>query len=396
MELLRALGSGVYETAHMTFLLLIAVQFFHAGPLEKSMLSIGMPLGLLASPMVLALIQLLNLPAARGAAYITIISVVGMSVAAVAETLLVYVAGCMVAAFCAAASIPLITQIYQDNYPKARRGSLFSRTVMVRVSTAAGFAWLAGNYLAGDLGDYPKLMLVFASALALVAFSLWRIPSMRLKRTASRNPLNALRHVKRDAVFRRALISFMFMGFANLMMLPLRVDYIANPVYGHAYSPEMVAILTGMTTSVAHLLLSWFWGRLFDRLNFFLLRILLNLVFVAAIASYFLIGSLPGFFLGSALFGAAMAGGNVAWSLYVTKLAPPGLVAEYMAAHTFTTGLRGVAAPITAFYVVTLIPVSSLAWVAILLIGVACLILLPEVQTFYRRRPATPLPNSMD
>ncbi|NDF01570.1 MAG: hypothetical protein EB034_25395, partial [Verrucomicrobia bacterium] len=48
--------------------------------------------------------------------------------------------------------------------------------------------------------------------------------------------------------------------------------------------------------------------------------------------------------LGAVIFGVSNAGGDVAWSLWVTKFAPPERVADYMSVHTFFTGVRGVAA----------------------------------------------------
>ena len=41
--------------------------------------------------------------------------------------------------------------------------------------------------------------------------------------------MRALGYAKQDRLFRRVLISWMLLGFGNLMMLPLRVEYLANP-----------------------------------------------------------------------------------------------------------------------------------------------------------------------
>ena len=53
-----------------------------------------------------------------------------------------------------------------------------------------------------------------------------------------------------------------------------------------------------------------------------------------------------------AIFGVANAGGQVTWSLWVTKLAPDHAVAEYMSVHTFFTGVRGILSPFLAFYLI--------------------------------------------
>ena len=77
------------------------------------------------------------------------------------------------------------------------------------------------------------------------------------------------------------------MGFANLMMLPLRVEYLANERYGLALSTSTIALLTGVIPNLARLVVSPLWGRLFDQINFFLLRIILNLGFALGILTFF-------------------------------------------------------------------------------------------------------------
>src|SRR3954470_4569327 len=52
----RAISSGVMETAGSTFLLLIAVRWFHAGAVSKGMIAAGNSLGLLLSPVLVTFI----------------------------------------------------------------------------------------------------------------------------------------------------------------------------------------------------------------------------------------------------------------------------------------------------------------------------------------------------
>ncbi len=50
------------------------------------------------------------------------------------------------------------------------------------------------------------------------------------------------------------------------------------------------------------------------------------------------------------LLGMAMGGGNLSWNLWVTKFATQDRTAAYMSVHTFTTGIRGFAAPFLGFF----------------------------------------------
>jgi hypothetical protein len=79
------------------------------------------------------------------------------------------------------------------------------------------------------------------------------------------------------------------------------------------------------------------------------------------------------------IFGLSNSGGDVAWNLWVTKFAPPGLVPDYMAVHTFFTGLRGLAAPIVAFALLDILPLTTLMWIS------AGLMFLATVQLFFIR-----------
>ncbi len=179
------------------------------------------------------------------------------------------------------------------------------------------------------------------------------------------------------------------MGTANLMMLPLRVEYLANPKYGVNLSVMEVAFLTGVVPNVARLALSPVWGWLFDRMNFFLLRAALNVGFAIGIVSFFTSDSLTGLLAGGIVFGASNAGGDIAWSLWVTKFAPSERVADYMSVHTFFTGVRGVAAPLAAFQLIGHYSVGVMGAFCAGLIFVSILFLLPEMRMGKGRpRPA--------
>jgi len=200
--------------------------------------------------------------------------------------------------------------------------------------------------------------------------------------------------VAHDRVFRATLVAWMFMGFANLMMLPLRVEYLANPKYGLVLSASAIDLLTGVVPNVARLVLSPVWGWVFDRANFFLLRMDLNLGFALGILSFFTSGSTTALVHGAVAFGVSSAGGDVAWALWVTKIAPPDRVADYMSVHTFFTGLRGLVAPMVGFALAERYSLAAMGYLAAACILAATLMLWPEARrgtlTRPRAAPVTP------
>src|SRR5688572_10215363 len=137
----------------------------------------------------------------------------------------------MLAMAAGASAIPLFTHIYQENYPEKQRGRLFSRTVMIRIATTAAFSYVAGYALSTYFEYFRLLLVVFAVAMAFGGLCLARVPSHPIHDDGGAHPFRAMRFVRDDQIFRRTLICWMLMGFANLMMLPLRVEYLANPKY---------------------------------------------------------------------------------------------------------------------------------------------------------------------
>jgi len=390
-ELRRAVAAGIIETAAGTFLLLIAVRHFQAGATLKAFIAMGNAGGLIATPLVVYLISLLGTRANIAAAWLTFVAGLMFTIAAAIPNQYVFAFASLLGLVSVASAVPLFTQIYQDNYPEHERGKLFSKVMFVRIFSAATFAYLAGWALDGHLQYYQLLMAVFALAFFYSAHCLRRVPSSPLATEESRNPLAALRFVRDDKTFRMALIAWMLVGLANLIMLPLRIEYLGNEKYGvllhgEPLSAEFIAILTGVIPNVARLLMSPLWGRLFDKVNFFALRICINIGFAVAIVTFFTGNSLVGLIAGAIIFGISNAGGDVAWSLWVTKVAPPHRVAHYMSVHTFLTGLRGIAAPFIAFYMLNTLTLLQMGLLTSALIVLACLVLIPEIKIYAHRK----------
>jgi len=378
----RALASGILESAAATFLLLIAVRWFHAGAMAKALVAGGGSFGLMLGPWLVS--------------RVAVVGAIGFLLMALVPVLPVFVIGAVITMAASSAAVPLMTQIYQENYPERERGKLFSRTFMIRIATAAAFSEIAGRSLSGHLDQFRWLLLVFAGAFALTSYSVAHIPSRPLSVSGGTHPFRAMRFVRDDALFRRTLVMWMLMGFANLMILPLRVEYLANPRYGVTWNglvltTAQIALLVGVIPNLARLVMSPIWGRLFDRMNFFVLRIVLNCGFALGMLSFFGGSSLTWLIIGAIIYGVSNAGGDVAWGLWVTKFAPPDRVADYMSVHTFFTGLRGVIAPVVAFQLVAHWSVAAISWLGAGLIVLATLLLIPELKSGREARPGAAL-----
>ena len=389
----RAVFTGILETGQATFLLLIAVRWFHAGPTEKGLLVAGQSIGLICGPLVVNLTQRFRWPVAHAAAGMVALGALGMGLALAVPDLHAFIAGSMLATFAMAAIVPLMTQVFHENYPAATRGALFSRAFMVRIAFAVVFSQFGGWLLTGNIEQYRWLLAAFAISLVAVCYCLTRIPSDPLAATESSHPLRALRHVRDDRLFRQVLISWMLMGFGNLITLPLRIEYLANPAHGVSMTNGQIAFVTGVVPNLARLIVTPLCGMAFDRMNFFTMRAMLNLGFAVSILAFFTSNTMPGLILGAIIFGISVAGGDVAWSLWVTKLAPSNRVADYMSIHASLTGVRGIIAPLVAFHAIAHYSLVTVGWFCVVLVLLGSAMLLPEI---FASRPLQPAAGPME
>jgi MFS family permease len=318
----------------------------------------------------------------------------GFLAAALLPYLPVFIIGSLLGLVCGASAIPLFTQMYQENYPHWERGKLFSRTISIRILSVIVSSYLGGLFLQHYLQLYQIMMLVFAGALFASAYCLSRCPSQPLKAEGHHQTFKGLHYLRDDPLFRLTLMSWMLMGVANLMMVQMRVVFLADERFGESHDATTIAFVTGVIPNAARLLLSTVWGKLFDRMNFFAMRIVLNIGFAIGGLVFFTGRDMTGLILGALVFGVANAGGDIAWSLWVTKLAPSDRVAEYMSVHTFFTGVRGTLAPHMAFFFVNTYSFQALSYTCAALIIFASMMLVPEMRAA-KDRPLMP-PDESD
>jgi hypothetical protein len=285
-----------------------------------------------------------------------------------------------------ATASPLLTSILNNNYPPHKRGQLYAQNQAIRIATSILFGGLAGWFISGAIELYWVLIIVFGGALAWASYTFSQIPGDN--ESASPTSLfSCFRYLATDSLLRNTTISWMLLGFGNLMMLPLRVEYLANPRYGLNLSELEIALFVSILPNVARLGGTRVWGRLFDSMNFFTLRMVLNLSFLTGIISFFLTDAPIALGISALIFGFSTSGGDVAWTLWVTKFAPADKVADYMTVHTFFTGIRGLLAPFTAFTLLGVLSIQSLSVISAGLILTATLLLFSIREGAKNRTP---------
>jgi Na+/melibiose symporter-like transporter len=260
--------------------------------------------------------------------------------------------------------------------------------MVMKVAVSAPLAVVMGAWLR----DRPDRwwVVVLSGALAALALS-WlyrRMPSERLASIDDDARLRLLPHfdlLREDRQLRLTLAAWMLMGFGNLMLIPLRVEYLAQPQYGIEATAATIMLLTVTIPSIMRLVMTPAFGRLFDKMSFLAGRIMINLLFAVYIVAFFTGTSTWALWLGAITLGVAAAGGDLMWMLWVTKIAPADRVADYMGLHTFFTGIRAVCAPLLAFTVVGHLALGWIAAIAVALILLSAAVLVPEARAEQRR-----------
>ena len=373
LERYRAIAGGVFES-YSVFILMILVRQFHGTPFDKSVIAAAGTSGLLLTPITLFFSRHLGYSAPRMLALLFASASLAFFLAVGATDTSLFVALLAIGIVLPSTASPLLTSIFHNNYPIQQRGQLYAQNQAIRIATSIVFGGLAGWALNGAIHYYYLLIGLYGIALACSAYFLSQLPGKN--ESTPRAPLfSCFRYLRHDALLRNTTISWMLLGFGNLMMLPLRTEYLANPVYGIRLSELEIAIFVSILPNVARLGGTYIWGRLFDSMNFFSLRIILNLSFLTGIISFFLSDASLMLGLSALIFGFSTSGGDVAWTLWVTKFAPAERVADYMAVHTFFTGIRGLLAPMTAFALLGFLDIETLSLISAALILMASILL---------------------
>ena len=378
IEMIRSGPMGMLEFLFLPLAGLVALKYYNASDWQKAFLLAISEAGLIATFIIVPLIRRLKWQATHAAAIFSLLGAVGIAYTAIfSNSLMHYMIGLGFAFFILVLPLPLITQIYRTNFPESKRGKILAIASMLRGCVGIAFALIAGKWIDSDIENFKSLLWIFVAVSSLNAIAFWFMPKVETVK-GSTNPFSAFKWLKKDKKFRTLIVSWMLMGLGNLTAFKIWIEYFANEKYGNGFSAFEATLLSSIIPAGVKIIFTYPWGWLFDRMNFYVLRVILNVIFGAAILVVFYAESFWIIAIGTGLQGLAFAGGGIAWMLWVTKIAPPEHTAEYMSIHTFTTGLRSVLAPALGFYLLVTIG-NSIAIFSAILITLASVVLIPEI-----------------
>ncbi|MFI5402476.1 MAG: MFS transporter [Planctomycetota bacterium] len=260
----------------------------------------------------------------------------------------------------AIASVPHRGALLRTNYPQHVRGRMFGLFLVANLLAAAVAAKSAGYLLDSD-PRWVRVIYPAASASGIAAFLLmgrirWRRSreARRLAAAASHGVAKAMTHawretfriLREDKAFGTYERGFMLYGLGFLSSVGLLVLYAEERLhlsYDGFTSAQSVAFPLAQIAGAA------LFGRLSDRrgvvrttaVSFFLLCVFFGLMP--------LVGSAVGLAAACVLWGIAMGGVNVGWSLGPLHFAPDGQAHMYGAVHFCMVGIRSLIGPFLGF-----------------------------------------------
>lgn len=369
---------GVLDMIVQSLAILVAIRIFSAPYSLKPYVPAAFFMGYMFTPMILWLARKRGV--STNACLATCYGFGGtlLASASFTQSMSLYLAliSCSLVVF--AQVLPLMTGLYSSNYPYDQRGRRLSTTVFLTGIASSASAWIAGLVMDHNEGNWRWVFLAGALCAFLSAIVVMRIPPHVNSDAGPFRPFGHVSLMFKDKVFGWMLLGWMFIGFGNLMMLPLRVEYVANPAHGVLATNEQVALITVTIPCLFNLLSVKFWGWIFDRWNLITMRLVINAILITYIGLFFFSKSMPLLYLAAALQGMSVGAYAVIWPLWVTRLAPSTAKTEdYMGLHTLTTGLRGITSPFLGFFLIGSINTLSAAMVGAGLIVISCFIFWP-------------------
>ncbi len=388
-DTLRQGVDGLYTSLHETVFLLVAIQLFSVSNFLKGTIGAAGALGMFLAFFLPALMRKFSVPVDKLIGTLTLLSGIMIILAGFAPSGVSYTVAVVGAIACFSLRIPLFAQLYSEVYHGKRRARLFNygRFLLMIVALIANILW--GRLLDSSLGYRWFIYLVTGGAMVLNSCWLFSLEKGIIREEKSstetdsaqkkRDYLYPFSLIWKDPVFGAILGLWFLIGFANLWSLPLRVSYISDTEHGLGLSPQTVLMIMGVIPMVVRLIASWVWAHLFDKLNFILMRILINVMMGIGIFLFFITESVSIVILGSVIFSIASAGAPIIWNLWVTRVAPEGKTRDYMIVHTGMTGIRGLVGPYLGFWVASTLSVQVVGSISLglaLLSGVGFLFLM--------------------
>jgi MFS family permease len=345
---LRHIFQGPLDAMFLGIFLLIAIRFFHASMAWKAIFVTLCWAGGIFSPWIVCWAFKFRCTVTQMGGFFFIATGLCFLCAARVETFAAYIALLAMASIFYRSEGPILINMYMDNYPEAKRASYFSVTMMLGALSSIFFSQWSGLMLDRNLGHYRILLMAVALCSFACALCVFRIPSPSLKKMQPQSR-HYLRYLIQDKRFARLSLHSFIVGFSYQMLIPMRIEHLANVRYGMELSNLAIVLLALVIPNAVRVLGTPIWGILFDRCSLIPMRIAVGLFAFFGYLIFFHGHEFYLLSLGALFLGVAMAGSFILHGLWVARIVEADKVAAYMSVYVLLTGIRSIAAPVAAY-----------------------------------------------
>lgn len=371
-DCIRGPFNAIVYTGLMTLATLIAIRYFEAPNWVKSCINSAESLGRLITPITLYLGFKSAFPTARLASIYMFATGILLLITGIAPDLFIYTIAVIIAYIIFAQPPQLMLQIYSKNYSSHERGSKVSTMFVLSLIIGGISSRFLGKWLDVDIEHYQWQFVLLAISAAISAIFLLKIPSTPLDKQATGNPWQNFSLIWKNKLFGWMIIAYMILGVGTAMTVPIRIEYMANPLYGINASNLNITLINVVIPAISMIVSTKFWGIIFDRFNFITTRLLVNASFIISFLTFFLSKNIVILGISAIMEGCAKAGGMIVWTLWVTKIVPNERVPAYMSAHSCTSGLKGLIAPSFGYTILSFHTPLAVGLTATLLMLLSC------------------------
>lgn len=370
-DTVRALFYGLLDAGWQTFAFIVAIRYFNASETVKSLIAASGPIGFLLTPLSLYYFAKRQVTASQACTLIYLTTALFLFGASQSTSLVLFAGFIVLSQIINVQQGPVMLQIFTTNYPSHNRAHYMKRPFILSALSAILFGYLGGKILDANILDYSLLFSCMAFAAAIAAVSVSKIPSHIFSQDHIGNPWDSLSLIWKDRLFGSMLGAWMLLGIGNLICLPIRYEYLANPKFGIDLNNADIAFIMVAIPAVSKIASTYIWANFFDKLRLMTTRNLLNAFFFLSVLLFFISDNIFLIGLASACQGIAIGGGKIFWNLWVTKITSAEKVSSYMSVHMALTGLRGSVAPFIGYWILNQSSPQIVAYIGALLIALS-------------------------
>ncbi|MDR2200794.1 MAG: MFS transporter [Puniceicoccales bacterium] len=343
LDCFRFTFQGCIDVVFKNYVLLIAIRVFRAPETVKGILSAASYLGMALTPFALHFFtKIYPLPNNRVIGLLLFIVAGAVILGLFSTHWFMFSLAIILAKILYKQTFPFVTDIYNRNYPKERRGRILGILFTILGIAGVFFAYFCGRLLDHSLSNYHWILLATALAALCSGYIFLRIPNGHMM-TYNRDSFlrSNLSILFNDRLFTFVLCLWSLTSIAFQMTAPLRMEYLANQRYGFNLSNGDITLITVTIPMITRIGSAFFWGKFFDTQNLALMKITINGCYLLSIPLFFFTDHFLLWIFSAIVLGLGYSGNLTAWQLWVTKIVPsPEKLGIYMSLDVAIMGLR--------------------------------------------------------